>query len=415
MSFAWHHSIYMVSDLPAIQISLYLVHIALAFFFMIGRGLPWITVILWFFQVSLRNRNFSITDGGDDIAVILLFISIFLPLKKLPINAEAAKVETRFTKIWNALWSMVFTVQLLSMYFFSALKKTDVSWKSSFTATALSLRLDNIASSFGHALLHFPTLLKASTAIVFNLEFFGPLIFLGCYLLPLSFTPRLKKIICILFMLLHVSILAIFRLWSFPLMCITAWIALYPSSDTEIDTEEKNDEPTPVNLEEIQEESHPFDHLGEKMSYAFLLFPVLILLTILDWNRLEVDSRYAMPEITHFTGQQLSLWQNWGMFAPYPTLNNNHFKFIGTKNDGSEVEVFNESQWLENRHRVKFLLNIATTDNVYVGGLARYYCKKNPALTKLRIDAHNSIINKETLAVKEEDTTIWNQDCTATK
>jgi len=377
----------MMSDLLTIQTSLYLLHIALAFCFMIGRGLPFVTLLLWIFQASLRNRNFGISDGGDDLSVILLFISIFLPMTE----AEN-KNENLFTRIWNALWSLVFVVQLLSMYFFSGLKKSDLSWTNSFTASELALRLDNMTSSFGHFLLQFPSLLKFSTALVVGLERIGPIVFLACYFVPLPISSRIKKLLCILFMLFHVAILATFRLWAFPLICISAWVALFPS----------------------QTDATTSDHLAPrtgKAFYPFLVVPLVILLTIFDWNLLDVQPGFILSEGIRAVGQQLSLWQNWGMFAPFPTLNNQHLSIIGTKADGSEKDLFDESKWRENRHRVKYLVNISTMDNLYIGGLARYYCRQNPDITQLRIETHNSIINKASFVVNNEERTLWTQDC----
>jgi len=382
----------MITDVPSIQVSIYIVHMLLAFLFMIGRGLPWVTIALWIFQFSLRNRNFSIGDGGDDLMVLFLFLSIFLPLTGND-SKKAPTENTRFGKWWSALWGFVFVTQLCSVYFFSALKKDDPAWHTNFTANFLAIRLENMTTAFGHALLHFPTLLQISTAGVYTLELFGPWIYFIAYLIPHRISIPVRKTMCVLFMLLHVFILVTFRLWGFPLVAISIWIALWPWES------------------ESQPELLPEKPAQDKRIYSLLTIPVMIWITITNWNLIEIDSKFPIPEPMHFIGQQLSLWQSWGMFAPFPTLNNQHIKLMGVKKDFTETEVFHESEWHDNRHRVKLLLNMGTMDNMYVGGLAKYYCRKYPEFIKTRVDVHNSKINKDTFVVTEEDIPIWFQDC----
>ena len=382
---AW--SLYQWSGAAPPVFLLYIAQIILSLLFMGGIAFPLVPFLLWVFQISLRNRNYAITDGSDDLSVILLFFSIFLPLSR--------SLTTRFQKWWyevndQPLWHFTFVVQILLIYFFTGILKSDLVWQKSYHATFLALRLDTVTNSFGHYLLHYPLLLKVVTASVIHLEVWGSVLFYFLYLFPSKKTNYARQILCTIFIFFHLGLSATMRLGVFPYYSIALWLAVFPW--------------------DIQKPLPKTARISLKQTPS-ALFALLTLFGILSWNALQVNPHLKIPNfLTHLT-RTLSLKQSWGMFAPYPALDNYRVEAIGRLNNGTEINLYPESYWAQNRHRTKYWLNMDLKREDYLKPFASYLCAKEPVLTEVEIISHHRLVNRDTFKEQQYTDRLWKQNC----
>jgi hypothetical protein len=360
VSSAWW-SIYHLSSNLTFTFFVYSCHLGLALLFIAGIGFPWVTPLLWIFQFSLRNRNISIMDGSDDFSVVLLFFSMWLPLTR-KLQNDTHRFFARF--IQQPMWPLVLMIQIMCLYSFSAMLKSDPSWTRDYTAIALALRLDILVNPFGQWLIQFPTLLKFLTAFVYHLELIGPMIYLLAALIPTRSAIRVQQLVCVLFIGFHLGLSATMRLGVFPYYCIAVWLLLFPTVAQHHLGSEKN-------------KLKPF--LASQT--PSLIFSLVILATILSVNAKTIQKDTAIAAPLQWLADHLSLHQNWGMFAPYPALDNYHIHTIGVYSDGSTRTLGHEKFWLENRHRVKYWLNMDLKRHDFLTGYTLYWCHRSAAFT----------------------------------
>jgi hypothetical protein len=110
------------------------------------------------------------------------------------------------------------------MYSFTALLKTDSTWRCEFTALYYVLSIDHYTASLGYQLLEFPRLLKLLTITTWLLEWCAPIL----AFLPVC-TGWLRMVIVLAFFGLHAGSALSMELGLFPLICMIYWLAFLPS------------------------------------------------------------------------------------------------------------------------------------------------------------------------------------------
>jgi len=383
---------------------LYSIHLILALCFMAGVGLPWVTVALWAFQFSLRNRNVAVMDGSDDLSIVLLFFAIFLPL-----TPKLQDAKSYFRK-WVAqpMWHVAFIAQILCLYSFSALQKSDASWNSAFNAVALTLRLDILINPVGKWLLHFPHFLKIMTASVYWLELAAPMVYLAALFFPHSpkhrWPIRVRQAVCVSFILFHLGLSLTMRLGMFPYLCIIAWVALFPR------TRPSREDPAP-------EETPPVTWRPSWI--PSLVVSLGIFVVVVAMNVRAAQPKIQLPAVVQQIGQILSLHQNWAMFAPYPALDNYWILPEGHFSDGTRRAIDSQAFWLQNRHRVKFWLNMDLKRRDFLTGYTYYYwCRKyshfripEPYLERVTVTSFHHVAYKDRPGERDYTDLLWNQPC----
>jgi predicted DCC family thiol-disulfide oxidoreductase YuxK len=184
------------------------------------------TIVSWVLLISLQARNTLVLQGGDYLLVLLLFWSMFLPLGAR-FSVDAAR-DRRVQDEPNAYFSMAtlaLLIQCMSVYFFSALLKSDPMWIREGTAVHYALQLDYLVTPFGAWLRQFPDLLKGLTYYVWYLELVGPFV-MFC---PVFHVPvRLLLQAC--FITMHIGFLLCLEIGFFPFVSITSLLAFTPGS-----------------------------------------------------------------------------------------------------------------------------------------------------------------------------------------
>lgn len=217
-------SIHLMSGSTTFQAGLFLLAAMFAVMLVIGWRSRLATFACWFLLLSLQNRNTLILSGEDNLALLLLFWAMFLPTGArwsvdAALNEEGEDRDNSFCSIGTA----ALLLQGVSMYFFSALLKSDDVWMPDGTAAYYALNLDYFATPFALWLRQFEGLLQGLTYYVWVLELVGPI---------LIFSPILNRPIrawlmgC--FISMHVGFWMCLEIGLFPVISIIMNLAFLP-------------------------------------------------------------------------------------------------------------------------------------------------------------------------------------------
>ena len=216
-----------ISGQSWVEAVLFLVAALIAVCLLLGYRTRLACILSWFFLVSLQARNPMVLQGGDIELKLLLFWSIFLPLGanfSIDSALDTRPEQKRELQI-SSMASLALIVQIICVYFFSALMKSGAEWRTQGTAIYYALNIDQLTTTFGHYLLQFPNLLHFLTPCVFYWEL------LGAFLLLIPFYNTFFRLIAIGgFVLFHLSLVSIMYLGLFPFISICAFLPLLPSS-----------------------------------------------------------------------------------------------------------------------------------------------------------------------------------------
>lgn len=211
-------SLYFLNGTPWFATVLMLVQAVFALMFMLGWRTRLASILSFVLWASLVNRGVLTLIGGDLLMSCLLFWAMFLPTgARFSVDAALASEPPPKDNRHLSWASAALLVQVMSVYFFSALLKSSPQWVPDYTAVYYALSLDRYATPLGLWLLDFPLLLKALTFFVWWLELLGPL---------LIFSPVLTRVfrlpIQLAFMAMHVGFLLCLELGHFPFVSLSS-------------------------------------------------------------------------------------------------------------------------------------------------------------------------------------------------
>ncbi|MES0873560.1 DCC1-like thiol-disulfide oxidoreductase family protein [Sinimarinibacterium thermocellulolyticum] len=197
---------------------LLLLQCVLALMFTLGWRTRLATIASFVMWASLLNRNPVVLIGGDLLICCLLFWSMFLPLgARFSVDAALAENPPPQENLHLSWASVGLLLQVMSVYFFSAILKSGREWVPDYTAVYYALSLDRHVLPLGKLLNEFLPLTKALSFYVWWLELLGPI---------LIFTPLLLKYLrfglMLCFMLMHVGFLLCLELGHFPYVSLAS-------------------------------------------------------------------------------------------------------------------------------------------------------------------------------------------------
>ncbi len=163
-------SLHIASDSLAFQIFMFILAAVFAFCLIAGYKTTLMTLLSWILLVSLQNRNPTILQGGDVVFRMMLFFAIFLPLGARYSLDSLKKDRYIISNKHSNLATFSFILQIVFVYFFSALLKEGAEWRSEFTSIYYTLELDLFVTSFGEFIKQFYELTKILTAFVWHFE-----------------------------------------------------------------------------------------------------------------------------------------------------------------------------------------------------------------------------------------------------
>ncbi|MEZ4845552.1 MAG: hypothetical protein R2877_00830 [Bdellovibrionota bacterium] len=171
-------SIHFITGGVVTESILFLLNAIFIICFIIGYRARLMSVLCWFFYMSLSNRNPMVTHGGDTVVRMMLFWSMFVPLG-ISYSVDAALRKTsHVTKKLFSPGIMAMMIQLLLVYFFSAIHKSHPQWFPEGTAIAYALQLQAFATPIGDLFRQFPASAQGLTFSTYFLEMLGPVFML---------------------------------------------------------------------------------------------------------------------------------------------------------------------------------------------------------------------------------------------
>lgn len=211
-------SLYLANGETWFVATLLLVQTVLAAMYALGWHTRLANVLSFVLWGSLLNRNPMILIGGDLLIACLLFWSMFLPVgARFSVDAALAENPPPQRQLHVSWASLGLLMQVMSVYFFSAILKSGREWVPDYSAVYYALSLDRHVLPLGKLLNEFYPLTQLLTGYVWWLELLGPiLIFSPLWLRPLRFALMLA------FMLMHVGFLLCLELGHFPYVSLAS-------------------------------------------------------------------------------------------------------------------------------------------------------------------------------------------------
>ncbi len=218
-------SLHLANGSAVFQAGLFGLALVAATCLVIGYRTPVAVVASWILLVSVQNRNTFILSGEDNLAVLLTFWAMFLPLgARYSVDAVLDRALDTYNNNYFSIATLALLVQGMSMYFFSALLKSDDRWIPDGTAVYYALNLEYLVTPFGLWLLQFEPLLRGLTYYVFVLELLGPLLIFS----PI-FHRTLRPLLMVAFITMHIGFMACLEIGLFPVISIVMNLTFLPS------------------------------------------------------------------------------------------------------------------------------------------------------------------------------------------
>jgi hypothetical protein len=218
----WRVSLHSASGDAWWQVLLLSIAVLAAFALMIGWRARLAAFVSWLLLASLCARNPLILLGGDYLLCCLLFWSSFLPIgARFSVDAALSVDGPPPSNQHYSFASAALILQVVSVYFFSALLKTGKEWWPEGSAVYYTLSLSGYAWPWSRWLLNYPEPMRWLTYFVYWLELLGPLVALS----PI-FTRPLRTLAMLLIMLMQVGFLTLLAIGFFPFVSLTAASAL---------------------------------------------------------------------------------------------------------------------------------------------------------------------------------------------
>ena len=217
-------SVHLMNGSTAFQACLFLVAGVFAVMLTIGWRTRLATFLCWFLLLSLQNRNTVILSGEDNLALLLLFWAMFLPIgARYSVDAALDDGTRRVDNAYVSIGTAALLLQGMSMYFFSALLKSDPIWIPDGTAVYYALQLDYFATPFALWFRQFEGLMQGLTYYVWILELIGPILIFS----PILQRP-LRAVLMVCFMTMHFGFWMCLEIGLFPLISIIMNLTFMP-------------------------------------------------------------------------------------------------------------------------------------------------------------------------------------------
>jgi hypothetical protein len=321
LNFKW--SLLLLTGNKFVVIGVFLVGILLSIFLIIGYRIKWVIFFSWIILISIQNRNPLITNAGDTILHLLLFWCFFLPVgNKFSIDKNK---NSNFSSINISIPCYALIIQIIIVYFFSALYKDDLVWVNEGSAMYYALNIDQVVTPFGKSLLEYPTLLKVLSIFSYYLELLGPFLIL----IPL-YTKIFRWIAIVLFMSFHFLTMLLFDLGVFSFIGMATWLLFIPKEFWDKSFGNESSSNRTVN------------------SFHYVdIIPGFLIVYVLLWNIRGLDfDRYKkyFPVKANVIAQVFQTQQRWKLFAPIPIRDDGCFVIEGVHANGEHLDLLRENQ-----------------------------------------------------------------------
>jgi len=215
---AWRFNLFLINEQSGFAALLLVIGLLASIAMWWGYRTRIAVAVLFIIVVSVLNRNPMVLTGGDNLMVCLLFWSMFLPLNaRWSIDAALAPNSPPCNPLHVSWASAGILLQVMSIYFFSAVLKIGDPWWPDGLAVYYTMELERYVTTLGRQLLEFPILMKGLTYFVYFLGWIGPiLVFLPIWTRTLRFTVML------MLMLIHLGFILCLEIGHFPYVSLSS-------------------------------------------------------------------------------------------------------------------------------------------------------------------------------------------------
>jgi len=218
----WRLSLYVISGDPWFVYLLLVATLLAGLALLAGYRTRLASIAAFVLFTSLINRNPMILIGGDGLLACLLFWAMFLPLgARWSVEAALSSQPPPARHAHASYASAGLVLQVLSVYFFSAILKDGADWWPDGTAVYYTMELERYASPWGRELARWPLVMQGLSYFVYFLELIGPLLALSPWL-----QRPLRFVVMALLMAMHVGFFIFMELGHFPFVSLTSLTAL---------------------------------------------------------------------------------------------------------------------------------------------------------------------------------------------
>lgn len=275
----------------------------------------------WYLVSCVQLRNPMVLDGGDDLLRLMLFWMPFLPVGAR--WSLDARQHPEWKSLPNAFFSLAtvgYVLQVVVLYLFAGLLKSDPVWRVSGDALYYALSIDQFATSLGRALVAYPDLLRPLTFAALAVELLLPVLLL----LPWR-TGWFRSVALALAWGLHLSIAVLLHLGLFmPIACLCL-LGLLPSGWLGPDPPSPSVERAPG---------------GYRLGWLTRTFVALVCIFVVGVNVRSLDPHpHRMNRVLLWFGLLTHENQAWSLFAPRPLVDDGWFWIEGVGEDGRPLTL----------------------------------------------------------------------------
>ena len=219
----WKTSLHLISGSMWVESLLFVVAGVVAIALILGYQARVAAFLSWVLLISLGARNNFVSQGGDLLLRVLVLWAIFLPIgARFSIDAALNTARTARNDYFS-MATAALLVQVVSVYFFTALLKSDPVWIPEGTAVYYALTNDTLTTPFALWLRQFEWLLPILTYYVWILEIITPVLLF----LP-WFNFRVRLFALLLLITMHIAFFLNLRIGLFPFISITSLLTFTP-------------------------------------------------------------------------------------------------------------------------------------------------------------------------------------------
>lgn len=195
----------------------------------LGFRTRWATLLSFILLASLHNRAPMVLQGGDNLLLLLIFWSFFLPLgARLSVDAALVHPDKQ-TSIsmpnrYLSVATLAILLQAMAVYFFSAFLKSGDEWYQDGTAIYYALHLDDMATWFAHLWRDEDWLTVPLTRYVWWLELLGPVLIFSPWL-----RVPLRLLLMFAFITMEIGFIFNLHIGLFPLISILSIVLFTPT------------------------------------------------------------------------------------------------------------------------------------------------------------------------------------------
>ena len=217
----WRINLYLANGEPWFAALLLLLTLLSALAMAFGYRTRTAVVALFLLEMSLQNRNPLVLIGGDNLLMCLLFWAMFLPLGARWSVDAALSVNPPPHRNLHVSWASAgLLVQVMSVYFFSAVLKNGADWWPDGLAVYYTMELERYATPLGRWMSQFPLPMQALSYYVYFLEWAGPvLVFLP---LLLAWMRAIRFSVMLMLMGMHVGFILCMEIGHFPYVSLAS-------------------------------------------------------------------------------------------------------------------------------------------------------------------------------------------------